>query len=112
MLMDICMFVINGIIDYNCFRSSYQENFPIVIVFPQFFYYSQTLNYHDNYFSKLELCRAHTPRALYSHCSVVLQYSAAELFYDLTTLSNTELEHAQSHQHAKRVGVVDKPQAC
>ena len=34
--------------------------------------------------------------ALDSHCTV------AELFYDLTTLSNTELEHAQSHQHAKR----------
>ena len=31
-----------------------------------------------------------------SHCT------AAEVFYDLTTLSNTELEHAQSHQHAKR----------
>ena len=61
---------------------------------------------------KLELCRAHTPRALYSHCSIVLQHNAAELFYDLTTLSNTELEHAQSHQHAKTVGVVDKPQAC
>ena len=35
-----------------------------------------------------------------------------ELFYALRTLSNNELEHVQSHQHAKRVGVVDKPQAC
>ena len=60
---------------------------------------------------KLELCRAHTPRAL-CHCSVVVQHFAAELFYYLTTLFNTVLEHAQSHQHAKRVGVVDKPQAC
>ena len=40
----------------------------------------------------------HIPRALCSHCSVVL-YCELELFYDLTTLSNTALEHAQSHQH-------------
>ena len=53
---------------------------------------------------KLELCRAYTPRTL--------QYSAALLFYDLTTFFNTELEHAQLHQHTKRVGAVNKPQAC
>ena len=34
-----------------------------------------------------------------------------QTFHDVTTLSNTVLEHAQSHPH-KRVGVVDKPQAC
>ena len=35
------------------------------------------------------------------------------MFHDLTTLSNTELEHAQSRiSYAKVVGVVDKPQAC
>ena len=34
------------------------------------------------------------------------------MFCDLTTLSNTELEHVQSHQHMPIVGVVDKPQAC
>ena len=49
----------------------------------------------------LELCSLleHIPRVLCSHSSVVLQHSTAELFYDLTTLSNTELEHAQSYQH-------------
>ena len=33
------------------------------------------------------------------HYSVALKHSTSELFYDLTTLSNTKLEHAQSHQH-------------
>ena len=58
---------------------------------------------------QLELCRAHS----YPARSAILCNIAtwAKLFYDLTTLFNTELEHAQLHQHTKRVGVVDKPQA-
>ena len=45
---------------------------------------------------------------------VTYMYSSAKLLYDLMTLFNAELEHAQSHQHMPicRVGVVDKPQAC
>ena len=45
----------------------------------------------------LKLCRAHIyiPHALCSQFSIVLQRSTTVLFYDLTTLSNTELEHAQ-----------------
>ena len=50
------------------------------------------------------------PRALCSHCSVEVLH--VELFYNLTTLSKTELEHAQFIlAHANGVGVVDKPQA-
>ena len=35
------------------------------------------------------------------------------VFYDLMTLSYTELEHVQSASvHVNRVGVINKPQAC
>ena len=43
-------------------------------------------------------CVEHIPSVLCSHYSVVLQHSAALLFCNLMTLSNTELEHAQLHQ--------------
>ena len=61
----------------------------------------------------LELCRAHNPARF---AATIVCSASIGLFYDLTTLSNTELEHAQLHQHnimhANGVGVVDKPQAC
>ena len=50
------------------------------------------------FLAKPELCRAHTPCAprpgyVAKYCNTLQQ------FYDLMTLSNIELEHAQSHQH-------------
>ena len=50
----------------------------------------------ERLYSSLKISRAlYTAhiRTLCSHCSVVLQHSAAEPFYDLTTLSNTKLKH-------------------
>ena len=47
--------------------------------------------------AKLELSRAHIPCALCSQRSIATLLQSC--CYDLTTLFNTELEHAQSHQH-------------
>ena len=58
---------------------------------------------------KDEVCKKNTLTRFIGITRVPLRGIAV---YNLTTLFNTELKHVQLHQHTKRVGVVDKPQAC
>ena len=65
------------------------------------------------YTVKLELSRAHTPRALHNYCCCsAIGLEPCEVprtyFCDLTTFPYNELKHAQSKQHIAYLGVVNR----